>query len=97
MQPADMLIPKKTFHGSANRRQAGTCARANSVFPQCRGPATGPQLDLESQVSDARACRVSAGNNMVVEPAFFVPLASDRGYPRPRRSMPAMIHFAFNR
>jgi hypothetical protein len=34
---------------------------------------------------------------MMVEPAFFVPLASDRGYPRPRRSMPAMIHFAFNR
>ena len=39
--------------------------------PQCRGPATGPQLDLESQVSDAGACRISAGNNMVVEPAFL--------------------------
>ena len=80
--------------GSERRSEFGLDHRFN---PQCREPATGPQLDLESQVSDARACRVSAGNNMVVEPAFFIPLASDRRYPRPRRSMPAMIHFAFNR
>jgi len=126
-QPTNMLIPKGTFHGYGNRRQAGTCARGKqsrhaayitgsmqrvdgagsercSEFgldhrfnPRCRRPAAGPQLDLESQASDASACRVSAGNNMGAEPAFFIPLRSDGGYPRPRRSMPAMIHLAFNR
>ena len=82
-----------TGAGSDRRNEFGLDHPFN---PRRRGPATVPQLDLESQVSDAGARRVSAGNNMVAEPAFFVPFASDRGYPRPRGSTPAMIHLAFN-
>jgi len=83
-----------TGAGSDRCNEFGLDYRFN---PQCHGPAAGPQLDLESQVSDAGARRVSAGNSMVVKPAFFVPFASDRGYPRPCGSTPAMIHLAFNR
>jgi len=83
-----------TGAGSERCTEFGLDHRFN---PRCRRPAAGPQLDLESQASDASACRVSAGNNMGAEPAFFIPLRSDGGYPRPRRSMPAMIHLAFNR